>query len=141
MIGRTYLAGVAVILAACGGGADSTSTTVNDAPTSTAPPSEHERECPGSAVEVRYQAWGSASGVSYTAALPSGTSQGEASLPLKNQNGALGLRFCQSPGEFLYFSVQNMGDSGSVGCTIEVDGEVAAKIESSGAYVIATCDR
>lgn len=136
---RTYLLGVALILGACGGTNEAEpTTTIRD--TTTVAPSEHESMCPGYPVEVRYHAWGSASGVSYTAALPSGTSQGEASLPLKNQRGALGLRFCQDPGEFLYFSVQNMGESGNVGCTIEVDGVAVSKIESSGSYVIATCD-
>lgn len=42
-------------------------------------------------------------------------------------------------GDFAYLSIQNGGDSGSVTCTIEVDGVVAVTNTSSGAYVIADC--
>lgn len=42
-------------------------------------------------------------------------------------------------GAFLYVSVQNREDGGSVGCEILVDGVVVERAESSGAYVIATC--
>jgi len=39
-------------------------------------------------------------------------------------------------GEFLYISVQNEGESGSVECTILVDGRAISTATSTGAYVI-----
>ncbi len=43
-------------------------------------------------------------------------------------------------GAFVYISVQNRGDSGSVTCSITVDNVVVAENTSSGGYVIASCD-
>lgn len=42
-------------------------------------------------------------------------------------------------GDFLYISAQNQGESGSVICSIEVDGVPVKTATSSGAYVISTC--
>lgn len=47
--------------------------------------------------------------------------------------------FRADPGEFLYVSVQNRVESGTVACKIVVDGVVVEDAESSGAFVIATC--
>lgn len=42
-------------------------------------------------------------------------------------------------GEFVYLSAQNQGESGSVTCTITVDGDVVETATSTGAFVIAGC--
>lgn len=42
-------------------------------------------------------------------------------------------------GEFVYLSIQNSHETGSVECRILVDGEVIESARSSGAYVIASC--
>lgn len=44
------------------------------------------------------------------------------------------------PGDFLYVSVQNDTDRGSVECSIYVDGERVSRNYSSSAYGIATCE-
>lgn len=43
------------------------------------------------------------------------------------------------PGQFLYVSVQNKGQSGGVQCEITVDGVMIKQTKSQGEYVIATC--
>lgn len=48
-------------------------------------------------------------------------------------------RFEVARGEFLYVSVQNRAETGSVECEILIDGIVVEQAESQGAYVIATC--
>ena len=50
------------------------------------------------------------------------------------------LRFVALPGEFLYVSAQNMGESGEVTCRIYVDGELVQDATSEGAYSIASCE-
>lgn len=100
-----------------------------------------ERSCPGVARYVTYEAEGSrTSSGSVTMAMPDGTQQADVRLPMKNDAGREGLRFCAVPGEFVYIAVQNQKDSGAVTCRITVDGQQVAEITSSGAYVIATCD-
>lgn len=42
-------------------------------------------------------------------------------------------------GEFLYVSIQNAFDRGTVQCRIIVDNETVEEARSDGAYVIATC--
>lgn len=69
-----------------------------------------------------------------------GSRQGDIDLPLKNQNGTLGLRFPGfHTGDFIYLSVQNGDEYGSVTCRITVDGTVVSENTSSGGYTIATC--
>lgn len=69
-----------------------------------------------------------------------GTRQGEIDLPLKNQNGTLGLTFTGfGTGAFVYLSVQNGDEYGSVSCRITVDGSVVSENTSSGGFTIATC--
>lgn len=48
-------------------------------------------------------------------------------------------RFTAEPGQFLYVSVQNRDDSGTVTCEILVDGRVIESATSRGGHVIATC--
>lgn len=48
-------------------------------------------------------------------------------------------QFETEPGEFLYLSIQNSLESGSVECRILVENEVIESARSSGAFVIATC--
>lgn len=69
-----------------------------------------------------------------------GTVQGDIDLPLKNQNGTLGLTFTGfGTGAFVYLSVQNGDEYGSVTCRITVDGAVVSENTSSGGFTIATC--
>jgi len=48
-------------------------------------------------------------------------------------------RYTMDRGDFVYISAQRGHNSGTVRCTITVDGEVIERAESSGAAVIATC--
>lgn len=47
--------------------------------------------------------------------------------------------FAVPRGQFVYISAQNQGETGTVKCTITVDGVVLETAESSGRFVIATC--
>lgn len=47
--------------------------------------------------------------------------------------------FSAHPGQFLYVSAQNQGESGTVTCEITLNGAVVKSSQSSGAYSIATC--
>lgn len=75
-----------------------------------------------------------------TAMMPSGIQQHEVSLPLQTTSGQRGMRFTAESGEFLSISVQNQGDTGSVNCTIAVDGVTVAQNTSTASYGIASCD-
>lgn len=90
---------------------------------------------------VVYQADGGAREASYTLRSDNGgTVQGDISLPLKNQAGDVGLTFTGfKRGDFVYLSIQNAGDSGTVTCRIVVDGVELLSNTSDGAYKIATC--
>lgn len=69
-----------------------------------------------------------------------GTRQGDIDLPLRNQNGTTGLTFTGfSSGDFVYLSVQNGDEYGTVTCRITVDGTVVSENSSDGGYAIATC--
>jgi hypothetical protein len=88
-----------------------------------------ERELYGSLIE--YHVGGTASRVSITMENEAGgTEQFEYGTPYSTS-------FRRSDG-FLYISVQNQRDSGSVTCRITVDGVVIQEAKS-GPYVIATC--
>jgi hypothetical protein len=63
----------------------------------------------------------------------SGTEQNEITLPWSKS-------ITVPKGQFLYISAQNKQDSGGVSCDITVDGRSLKHSESSGAYVIASCD-
>jgi hypothetical protein len=49
------------------------------------------------------------------------------------------FEFWFAPGSFVYLSVQNQNDAGSVSCSITSNGRTVSTNVSSGAYVIATC--
>lgn len=69
-----------------------------------------------------------------------GTRQGEFDLPLRNQNGTNGLTFTGfGSGAFVYLSIQNGDEYGSVSCRITVDGAVISENSSDGGFTIATC--
>jgi len=55
-------------------------------------------------------------------ATPDGTQQADVRFPMTSYSGGEGVRFCIAPGEFVYISAQNSNDSGSVTCTITVEG-------------------
>jgi hypothetical protein len=71
---------------------------------------------------------------------PDGTRQetGRA-LPLRTSNNTPCVAYTFYAGDFIYISAQNEGGSGTVICTIKVNGRVVANNTSDGAYTIATC--
>jgi hypothetical protein len=50
-----------------------------------------------------------------------------------------GISFDMNSGDFVYLSIQNGTDSGSVTCIVEVDGIQILTNTSQGAYSIADC--
>lgn len=132
---------VALALLGCSNSAKATPTTTTEAAPSGSVPI-WEEICPGTDQLVVYRAEGSAGSVSYTVQTPSGTAQGDGvRIPLR-ESGSTGIIKvdCFRPGEFLYLSVQNENERGTVACVIERDGRQVARVESKGAYVIAQCD-
>lgn len=106
-------------------------------------PAERSREAAAivsaMARTVHYDVTGTANGVDVTVATPTGTSQGSGkAVPLRGPSGP-GLTYKFGPGEFLYVSAQNNGETGNVVCSITVDGKVISQNTASGAYAIATC--
>jgi hypothetical protein len=84
--------------------------------------------------EVEYRFSGTASGGSITYSTPDGQEQQDISLP-----GS--ITFTTSSGYGSWVSlIQNMGETGSVTCSILVDGEVVSTNTSSAAFGIASCD-
>lgn len=89
---------------------------------------------------------GTAAG-SITLEAPTGTQQANVDLPLKSEAGDTGLTFSTQPGAFVYLSVQNENDSGSVTCRITVKAvtgsyevsRVISENTSTGGHVIASC--
>lgn len=86
--------------------------------------------------QVVYVVTGTASTVDVTMQAPSGTRQ-ESGVRVPVYPG---YTYTMSPGDFVYISAQNRGETGSVSCRILVDGVAVADNTSSGAYVIASCD-
>ena len=84
---------------------------------------------------VIYRLSGTASRVSITMQNSQGNT--EQASDLANNHEIIAGRF--PIGEFVYISVQNKGESGSVECAILADGVVISTATSTGAYVIATC--
>lgn len=84
---------------------------------------------------VTYRWSGTAGGVNVTMTNRQGNTE-QASDRANDQELTIGS---MRRGEFVYISVQNTGESGSVECEIEVDGTVIERASSTGAYVIATC--
>jgi len=91
--------------------------------------------------EVVYEVTGTASSVSITYQNESGgtAQQDSIGLPMTNKAGQSGMHFKMDDGAFMYISAQNEGSTGSVTCTIKVDGKTVKTTTSQGAYVIATC--
>lgn len=90
---------------------------------------------------VLYEAEGAARTASYTLKSDDGgTRQGDFDLPLRNQSGGQGLTFTGfSTGAFVYLSIQNGDEYGSVTCRITVDGVKLSENTSDGGSMIATC--
>ncbi len=89
---------------------------------------------------VVYEVTGTATSASLTMAVPGGgTSQLSVPVPFVNQTGKPGLTHQFRSGEFVYLSAQNRASSGSITCTIKVDGVVKSTTTSHGGYTIATC--
>ena len=89
---------------------------------------------------VRYFVEGSAKSVSITFETPTGQQQhGGLSLPVTGEDGKAGVFFTAHAGDFVYIAAQNDGKAGNVKCRIEVDGDIVAENQSTGAYSIATC--
>lgn len=131
-----YARGVAVCIAiACGTVACSSGSSFSSStPTRPAGPSvpyADEAACPGAAQHVVYEARGGDAEGTY--ATPSGTEQRPFIGASKSVEG------CFPPGAFTYLSLQLRADSGSIRCTITVDGFVVSDNTSRGAYAIASC--
>ena len=83
--------------------------------------------------DVKYEVTGTATAVDLTIENDNGgTSQ------YSDQATPWTYSFTGYPGDFIYVSAQNQGDSGTVTATIYIDGEVYKTSTSDGAYVIAT---
>jgi hypothetical protein len=80
-----------------------------------------------------YQLEGTASRVDITMRTEDGGTSQLADQPLPFSE------YLSDGGGFLYISVQNQGEHGTVTCRITVDGVVVSENTSSGAYTIATC--
>lgn len=103
-------------------------------PGSTPAISTHPTVVPTSnSYSIKYEVTGTASTVSVTYENEDGgTSQySDRSVPWSHS-------FTAHPGDFVYISAQNQGDSGSVTTTIYKDSSIWKTSTSSGAYVIAT---
>jgi hypothetical protein len=93
-------------------------------------------------VNVRYTLTGSATSATITYTDSSGNTQqqSDVTVPMEPKSGTgTGLSFRAHRGDFVYFSAQNMGDSGDLTCTVEADGKVINTGHSSGGYTIVTC--
>ena len=84
-------------------------------------------------IDVEYKVTGTASEVDVTYENEDGgtSQQSNVSVPWS-------YSFTGDPGDFVYISAQNQGESGSVTVTIYTDGDKFKSSTSSGAYVIAT---
>ena len=84
--------------------------------------------------KVIYRVEGTAGAVSLTYGNASGGTEQRESVGLPWEEA-----FTVDDGEFLYVGAQNLNTSGSVKCTIKVDGMTVQTALSSGAFVIAAC--
>ena len=86
-----------------------------------------------SSINVKYKVTGTADTVDVTYEnSDGGTSQeSDVSVPWS-------YSFTGEPGDFVYISAQNQGQTGTVTVTIYTDGDVFKTSTSEGAYVIAT---
>ncbi len=84
--------------------------------------------------QVIYEITGNAQNVSITLSNEGDqTEQGNYAVPFKKS-------YTKKLGQFVYISAQNLGDFGSVTCTIYIDGAVYKTATSNGAYTIAQCN-
>lgn len=97
------------------------------------PKAAPEASLPDGLHSITYKIEGTASRGMLTYTTPSGQEQTTRSLPWRKT-------FRAEDGEFLSVSAQNEGASGTIICTISVDGSVVKRARSSGAYTIASCD-
>jgi hypothetical protein len=91
---------------------------------------------------VTYKTAGTAPYGSITYQTASGTAQqSDVDIPLTPKGGAkgAGISFTMNDGDFVYLSIQNSTENGSVTCSIEVDGVEVATNTSHGAFAIADC--
>lgn len=96
---------------------------------------------PAAGHTVVYQAdgVGTAQGL-FNLQTPTGGQQSVAALPLQTASGGSPSFSGLESGQFLYISVQNQSASGTVTCSIVLDGKVISSNTSTGGYVIATCE-
>lgn len=85
--------------------------------------------------DVTYRITGTARTVDITMSDSDGDTVQQSDLPVP----VVKVERHMHSGEFAYISAQNQGESGTVTCTIELDGVPVKTSTSSGAYVIATC--
>ena len=88
--------------------------------------------CESLVKEVKYEITGDAHSVSLTYANASEGTEQRSNIALPGT-----ITFKSRPGNFLYMSAQNQGESGCVTVKIYVDGKVFKKSTSCGEYVIA----
>jgi hypothetical protein len=93
------------------------------------------------AKQVTYMVTGSASSINITYTDGSGNieQQNGVSVPLTSKSGSAGITFTLNGGHFVSISAQNQGDSGTLDCAIEADGQVISTGHASGGYAIASC--
>ncbi|MBL7087099.1 MAG: hypothetical protein ISS28_08435 [Candidatus Cloacimonetes bacterium] len=84
-------------------------------------------------IDVEYKVTGTASRVDVTYENEGGGTSQESNVSVPWT-----YSFTGEPGDFVYISAQNQGQSGSVTVTIYTDGDKFKTSTSSGAYVIAT---
>jgi hypothetical protein len=126
---------VLVVVANLGGGDRSSSDSAN------APPALISSAAEDCDKAIVYFVEGTASAVSITVQNAEGNTEqaSNRAVPLSGARGE-GLRIgSMACGDFVYISAQNEGESGSVTCRIEADGEEIESATSEGAYVIASC--
>lgn len=101
-----------------------------------AEPDQQQRSCK----DVHYFVEGSASSADITMQRAQGTEQASINVPLTSESGPGFRTGCYPNDTFVYISAQNRGESGTIECRIEADGETISQARSSGAYAIAQCD-
>ena len=90
--------------------------------------------------DVVYKVSGTAKAVNLTMQSATGiVQQDNAAVPVRNRTGSEGLHYPMTRGAFAYVSAQNQGSTGTVTCSIEIDGVIVSSNTSSGAYSIASC--
>lgn len=86
-----------------------------------------------SSIKVKYKVTGTADTVDVTYENADGGTSQESDVDVP-----WSYSFTGEPGDFVYISAQNQGQTGTVTVTIYTDGDVFKTSTSEGAYVIAT---